>query len=218
MQPLKSAICAVGLSSSIITEVMDEACSRICSCINKAPLRKVPLTFPQLYTIIFTDGACEGLEHDYVTCGAVVHEVGNPGTWHFHLVVPQTLVAYWKTKGDKEQVISEAELFPVLIVRSMLEASAVLSLLVLYIDNDGVGDSLIKGFSNVACLQSMLRTYVDQELALSVVSYVARVPSPSNPADAPSRSSLPCNDGYDRGIDRSLEALIWDASYTSSLT
>ena len=144
-----------------------------------------------------------------------MHEIGKAGTWNFHVPILNDLVAHWKRTADKEQVIAEAELFPVLIVRHMLEPCASLSLLVHYVDNDGVGDSLIKGFSNIQSLQNMLHTDVSQELKLSVVSYIGRVPSLSNPADAPSRSSLPCNDGYDKGTDRSLEALIWAADLSA---
>jgi hypothetical protein len=199
-----------------MTAGMDASCEKICACINTAPPRKVPLTFPARYTIAFSDCACEGIDHDHVTCGAVVHEVGKPGTWWFHLVIPKALVEYWKGAGDKSQVIAEAELFPIIVVRHMLVASEDLTLLVHYVDNDGVSDSLIKGFSNVGALQEMLHTYVGQEVALSVVSWIARVPSPSNPADSPSRTNKPQDDGYDRGVDRSFEALIWAAALTNS--
>ena len=100
-------------------------------------------------------------------------------------------------------------MLPVIIVREMLERNVELSLLVQYVDNDGVTDALVKGFSNVLALQTMLHEFVKQEVKLSSVTWTARVPSASNPADAPSRSSIVCKDGYDRGLDRSIEALVW---------
>jgi hypothetical protein len=208
MGPLKSAVFGMGVSSALFTAAMDESCCLLCSCINTALPRRIPLSFDPLYTIAFTDGACEGAELGLVTCGAVVHEIGIAGTWWFHLRVPDDLVSYWKSSGDKQQVIAEAELFPIIVAREMIRPCEQLRLLVQYVDNDGVSDSLIKGFSNVLALQFLLREYVQQEVSLSAVSWVARVPSPSNPADAPSRSHVCCNDGYDRGLDRSIEALI----------
>ena len=217
MGPLKSAVFGVVVSSALFTSAMDEACSLLCSCINSALPRRIPLSFDPRYSIAFTDGACEGAERGLVTCGAVVHEIGLAGTWWFHLRISDDLVAHWKKTGDKQQVIAEAELFPIIVAREMMQSGDQLRLLVHYVDNDGVSDSLIKGFSNVLALQFLLHEYVQQEVSLSAVSWVARVPSPSNPADAPSRSHVYCNDGYDRGLDRSIEALLICASISAKI-
>ena len=53
----------------------------------------------------------------------------------------------------------------------MIRPCEQLRLLVQYVDNDGVSDSLIKGFSNVLALQFLLREYVQQEVSLSAVSW-----------------------------------------------
>ena len=90
----------------------------------------------------------------------------------------------------------------------MLAAHPEMTLIVHYVDNDGVNDSLDKGTSPVASLREMLHQYALQELRFHLVSWVARVASASNPGDAPSRTASVQNDGLDRGLDRSVEAVV----------
>jgi len=104
------------------------------------------------------------------------------------------------------QVIAESEMLPVIIAREMLGTCVSSRLVVHYVDNDGVTDALIRGFSGTFCLRSMLELYIRQECALGLISWVTRVPSPSNPADGPSRLELPFKDSLDRGTDRTKEA------------
>ena len=154
------------------------------------------------------------------------------------------LEGHWRqTTGDKQQVIAEAELFPVLVCRAMLSVRAEMTLIVHYVDNDVVSDSLLKGASAVSRLRDMLHEYALQELRFSMVSWIAsvasasnpgdgpsrssqesrfslvswiaRVASASNPGDGPSRSSQVQQDGLDRGLDRSTEALVVAQSLTA---
>eukprot|EP00971_Amphidinium_carterae_P279237 5543137-Amphidinium_carterae.1 len=58
---------------------------------------------------------------------------------------------------------------------------------VYYIDNEGARISLIRGSSNSPSCAELLRLFFEEELSLPSMSWYARVPSKSNPADAPSR-------------------------------
>ena len=57
------------------------------------------------------------------------------------------------------------------------------------IDNDGVTYSIIRGTCDVHMIRDMLYKYALQEVQKSLLIWAARVPSPSNCADAPSGPS-----------------------------
>ena len=118
--------------------------------------RRIPLQFPSRNILTFTDGACEGDNFSNITAGASVVVPGVAGRWWFHIVVPEMLAQSWRDSGDKLQLIAETELFPVLICRAMLAVHPVMTLIVHYVDNDGVSDSLVKGTSVVSSLRDML--------------------------------------------------------------
>lgn len=155
------------------------------------------------HTLIFTDGACEGDQFGNVTCGSVVIEPTS--RWWFGIRVPKGLVQSWTTLGGKQQVIAEAEMLPILIAREMLCLSNLVCPVIAFVDNESVKNALIKGYSEVVCLRRMLQVYVEQELSFNLATWANRVPTASNPADAPSR--LCVTDDCDRGLDRSAKAL-----------
>ena len=158
-------------------------------------------------TLLPSDGACEGETFSEVTAGASVIEPGSPGSWWFHISVPEDLAESWRNSANKQQVIAEAELFPVLLCRAMAVKPLKTMLAVHYVDNDGVADGLIRGMSPVESLRDMLYEFALQESACNFISWIARVASASNPGDALSRTKVMPEDGLDRGFDRSAEAL-----------
>ena len=155
------------------------------------------------HTLIFTDGACEGDQFSNVTCGGVVIEPTS--RWWFGIRVPKGLVQSWTTLGGKQQVIAEAEMLPILIARELLCLSNLVCPVIVFVDNESVKNALIKGYSEVVCLRRMSQVYVEQELNFNLATWVNRVPTASNPADAPSRLSV--TDDCDRGLERSAKAL-----------
>ena len=118
----------------------------------------------------------------------------------------------------KSQVISEAEMLPTLISRQLLSKSPFISLVVHFVDNDGVADSIIKGYSDVSAMRDMLQVYIGQETEQALASWVARVPSPSNSGDGPSRLKKHDFDGLDSGLGRTVEALAILAKLVDQLT
>eukprot|EP00971_Amphidinium_carterae_P329740 6462385-Amphidinium_carterae.1 len=61
---------------------------------------------------------------------------------------------------------------------------------VIYIDNEGARLNLIKGSSSNRDCVSLLKEYFKSEVQSPTLTWFARVPSKSNPADAPSRLQL----------------------------
>ena len=183
-----------------------EAIDLLIALLNMTKPRRFPVKFSDVKFDLFTDGACEGELHENASVGASVFLNGGASRFWFGLQLPMELVHYWQTTGDKLQIIAESELLPNIIAREMLGPSDDTRLLVHYVDNDGVTDALIKGFSGSVCIRTMLRLYIEQECKLGFISWVTRVASPSNPADGPSRLECPFKDRLDRGVDRTKEA------------
>jgi hypothetical protein len=70
--------------------------------------------------IVYTDGACEGIDRDDVTMGAVFYDVVTGKSVMMGGEVPRDLVKDWKADG-KVQTMGQAELLPVLMVRLTLK-------------------------------------------------------------------------------------------------
>ena len=106
----------------------------------------------------------------------------------FGFVVPDEVVAGWQAGGAKH-VIAQAELLPVLVARRTWAARLQQGARVVhYVDNEGVRKALIKGGSKSIPSRRLLIECAS-ELALSGSHvWYGRVPSPSIPADEPSRS------------------------------
>ncbi len=60
-------------------------------------------------------------------------------------------------------------------------------LVVEFVDTIGVADAQMRGTSNTISLRRMLQMFIEIERQPLTSSWIARVPSPSNPADGPSR-------------------------------
>ena len=92
-----------------------------------------------------------------------------------------------RTAAGKEQVIAQAELPPVvvatLIWREQLKDLAVIT----FVDNESAKHALISGYSPIRASLGILNVSAELDAGLALHQWVTRVPSASNPADAPSR-------------------------------
>jgi hypothetical protein len=136
--------------------------------------------------LIFTDASAEGDDFSRVGVGAVMYDPADQALEFFSGVVDTPLVDSWRRTGQK-QVIGQAEIFPVLMSRyvwaSRLEGRPNIT----FIDNMSAMDALIKGLSNHDASLSLVADTWAADSALQTASWYDRVPSASNPADAPSR-------------------------------
>ena len=132
--------------------------------------------------LIFTDGACE----DRTTIGGVIFIPGG-GARCFGAVVPVEITELWKTRDGQEQVIGQAELFPLLVGR-LTWVEALQGKRVLYfIDNESARLAMVKAYSPVLPPLEIVVDCLAWDSEHEASSWHARVPSPSNIADDPSR-------------------------------
>ena len=95
----------------------------------------------------------------------------------------------WKVDG-REHVIGLVELYA--CVTALKEWKHIISeqRVLLFIDNYGAQDCLVKGSANINTWRKLLLTLEEIDDSLFANMWVTRVASSSNPADFPSRGSL----------------------------
>ena len=134
--------------------------------------------------IVFTDAAFENGKATYgifcidLTC-----------TWVAGSDIPDSLVKHWQSMGS-EQVISQAELYPVVLTKLFSLSSWTHRKVVYYVDNDAARFGLIKAESDNVFSNALIKAFYHSELSCPTCPWFARVPSYSNVADAPSRGEL----------------------------
>ena len=141
--------------------------------------------------LVFTDAAAEGQDRSIVTAGVVIVDSAltenAASMWGGH--VDAALVSVWKEAGNV-QVIGQAELLPVLLVRHSNLERFRHRRVIFFIDNDSARQALTKGYSRAPASKAMLRCFVNLELKSQCWTWFSRVPTKSNPADDPSRLVL----------------------------
>jgi hypothetical protein len=136
--------------------------------------------------LVFTDGACEGEDFSEVTCGGIIFHCSLKRPEYFGMHVPPEIVKRWKDSGLK-QVIGQCEIFPVLVAK--LTWAKVLSgrKAIFFVDNDSAKEALVRNYSPSLPSFELLVANATIDLELELLTWYTRVPSPSNPGDAPSR-------------------------------
>ena len=162
-------------------------CTYLITSLVTCPPRVISTTDSKQPALLFTDGAFEvengvglgssGLVFHDPLCG--LKEVAE-------IDVPQSLISYWGRGGEK-QLIAFLELWPVLMGLHTYGHGVRGRRLLVFIDNNGVRDALIKGSSPLIDLFTMLSLCSLAVSAHSVSAWFTRIPSASNPADDPSR-------------------------------
>ena len=132
--------------------------------------------------LLFSDGACEAR----TSIGAVLLEDGvQPEA--FGAVVSSSLVKQWATKVGQEQVVGQAELYPLWVSRLTWGERMKGRKVIYFIDNDSARMALIKSYSPVKPSLDIIMGCVEWDGSNNSTAWYARVPTESNIADAPSR-------------------------------
>jgi hypothetical protein len=132
---------------------------------------------------VFSDGA---FENGRGTWGFFIQDSADDTRHVAGGDVPQDLIDFWiKTVG--EQVITQVELFGVLMAKMFMKQRTTSRKIIYWIDNDAARDSLIRGYSDSAASLSLIYKFYQCERTTPSYLWFARVPSHSNIADAPSR-------------------------------
>ena len=142
------------------------------------------LSAPHQPVLIFTDGA---YENGTATAGAVV--IDGQSRVAYEVVVPKELVDHW-TQFAGDQIISQVELWALLVVRWCLRKQLHNRRVVEWIDNEAARMATIKANSPSATMRSLGRIMADIEICWPTASWTERVCSFSNPADLPSRGKI----------------------------
>ena len=91
----------------------------------------------------------------------------------------------------QKHIITEAELLPVLVARFLFRRRLFGRPLLSLIDNEAAKCALVKSASSNEACAAIVEGVGDCDLVDGVVAWYARVPSPSNLADDPSRGADP---------------------------
>ncbi|CAE7752219.1 unnamed protein product, partial [Symbiodinium necroappetens] len=132
---------------------------------------------------LWTDGAWES---GTAGVGVAVHDCFAGMGWVYEGQVPAKVLDKWRTEVG-EQLICEIEMFAVLA--TMLELNTFLSArrVIWWIDNDATRAVIIKGASRSWAMHELARLFSELDSQYPSMWWVCRVPSFSNPGDAPSR-------------------------------
>ncbi|CAE6961575.1 unnamed protein product [Symbiodinium sp. CCMP2592] len=132
---------------------------------------------------LWTDGSWEA---DVGGIGLAAHDCFSGTGWVFTGKVPLQLLESWKAEVG-EQLICEIEMFAVLA--SLLQLNALVSSrrIVWWVDNDATRGVMIKGASRSWAMHTLARVFSELDREWPSMWWVCRVPSYSNPGDAPSR-------------------------------
>jgi len=145
--------------------------------------------------IVFTDGSCDpdpaarcGLRAGY---GAILFDPENNQYEYLKNYIGDDLLWELSYKGEKKQIVGQAEILPVLFARKLWEPVMKNRSVLYFIDNDAARYSLIKGASDEPTSMTMLSSFWDEDADSPSCPWFARVPSCGNPADDPSRGVDP---------------------------
>lgn len=106
-----------------------------------APARRISAISEEEPCVVFTDGAYEA---GVASCGVVLISPRSAKAKVMSFVVPEDLVRLWKKDGI-EQVIAQAELLPILMVKRQMRWALEGARVLFFVDNDGVKEALVSG-------------------------------------------------------------------------
>ena len=140
--------------------------------------------------LIFSDGACEV---EGTTVGAIMFDPLAQAEC-FGAKLSERTISEWRTRLGQDQVIGQAELFPLLVSR-LTWASRLRNRRVLYfIDNEAARIGMVKAYSPVLPSLNLIMSCLGWDYSNNSQAWFARVCSYSNIADGPSRLIKPAQE------------------------
>jgi len=89
--------------------------------------------------------------------------------------------------GGKKQPVGQAEIWPVLAAKRTWRNLLAHARVLWFLDNESAREALVKSYSPVDASREILWMVAKEEAVTPTLSWFARVPTLSNPADDPSR-------------------------------
>ena len=151
--------------------------------LRESPPRVVSSTSRRRPVLLFTDGAYEG---GISSAGAVIIDPETGFREYFGLVLPSALTGEWMSLGSK-QPIALVELLPVAMAKVLWSEQLRDRSVIAFVDNNAVLFQLISGTCRNVFARDILLGVAKQDVANRSRTWYARVPSPGNVADSPSR-------------------------------
>ena len=164
-----------------------EAFALLLRRMRSGPPRSISTAGDLLPVLVFTDGACEP-RGDKFECsvGGLLIVPGSRATMKvFGCRVPDAVVQVW-AEGRKH-IIGQTELYAVVLARVLWSNDLSNRRVVYFIDHSGVQGACMTGTSSDSSWRQLLMAFEVADEARPCMSWFHRVPSHSNPADAPSR-------------------------------
>ena len=182
LEPVKQRA-LMGKSVKFVTPEISSSLDLAAHLLRNAPPRRLRALTSERPCLVFTDGAYEG---GVASCGAVILSPRLRRPVSFGFVVPHAIVDSWHSFGH-EQVITQAEMMPVVICKRQFSHLLREARVLYFIDNEGVKEALVSGSTKSKASRRMLVEAMIQDARNDSLTWYARIPSPSNVADAPSR-------------------------------
>ena len=136
--------------------------------------------------LVFSDGAWEPGAPKPEGAGLVLIDPLSRLNVVHQVAIPPLLIDSW-TAGSKKQVITELELWPVVVGMQNLSSILRKRRVLWFIDNNAVKDMLVKGSTRGSNLFAMISESLFLAGLCEAKLWISRVPSKSNIADFPSR-------------------------------
>ena len=137
--------------------------------------------------LVFSDGACEP---EGTSIGAVIIVPGM-GAQCFGAMVSEITLCSWRTRMGQRHLIGQAELFPLLVARLTWPNLLRSRRAIFFVDNESARIAMIRAYSPVLPSLNIVLDCLTWDYKHDCSGWYARVPSPANPSDAPSRMARP---------------------------
>ncbi|CAE7258535.1 unnamed protein product [Symbiodinium sp. CCMP2592] len=136
---------------------------------------------------VYTDASYEpGTTTSYCGIGGVLVDPSGVPRKFFSAVLDDSQKIFLG-ESKSAQIIFQAELLALTIAMDAWSHDFKGCPVIFFVDNNGVRDITISGHAKASIARRLLEIFLQLEHDASVVPWYARVPSPSNPADEPSR-------------------------------
>ena len=134
---------------------------------------------------VFTDGSYEPGAEVVAGIGGVIYDVSGSPIAYFSSQVPLADLAELET--ESEHPIYEVELYAILVAFTLWAEVLKDTFSIFYLDNEAAQSALISGRSGTRNGRQLLQRVLQLEQDNLTRPWFGRVPTHSNPADAPSR-------------------------------
>ena len=162
---------------------LEEFCSYATQCLEACRPRRIRSGGQLKPILIFTDASWE---NQTAGLGAMVLDSSNGRIVIYAGQAPESKCHWLREVGD--HLICQLELYVMVSLRWTLRNLLHDRRTIWWVDNEAARFSLIKGQSGSESMNKLVRQYFHPDSDCPTYSWIERVPSFSNPADAPSRS------------------------------